>query len=177
MLTKFFRVCVTAPLLLLTLTAPVFAQSATAPASSSAASGGLKPILDYISTGWETLTRSMNDCSTIVDSKLATKSILYVPADFAITPDLRALESRCNIEVKPLPKVLHHLGEIDTTKFSPHGLLYLEHPYVVPGGRFNEMYGWDSYSSFAVCYARGKLNWRVEWSKISFSRSSTTVRC
>src|SRR5262249_60841854 len=25
------------------------------------------------------------------------------------------------------------------------GLLYLEHPYVVPGGRFNEQYGWDSY--------------------------------
>src|SRR4029453_6520059 len=24
-------------------------------------------------------------------------------------------------------------------------LLYLPHPYVVPGGRFNEMYGWDSY--------------------------------
>jgi alpha,alpha-trehalase len=23
-------------------------------------------------------------------------------------------------------------------------LLYLPHPYVVPGGRFNEMYGWDS---------------------------------
>jgi alpha,alpha-trehalase len=26
-----------------------------------------------------------------------------------------------------------------------HGLLYLPDPYVVPGGRFNEMYGWDSY--------------------------------
>jgi hypothetical protein len=25
------------------------------------------------------------------------------------------------------------------------GLLYLPSPYVVPGGRFNEMYGWDSY--------------------------------
>lgn len=25
-----------------------------------------------------------------------------------------------------------------------HGLLYLPHPYVVPGGRFNETYGWDS---------------------------------
>ncbi len=25
------------------------------------------------------------------------------------------------------------------------GLLYLPHPYVVPGGRFNEMYGWDSF--------------------------------
>ena len=28
---------------------------------------------------------------------------------------------------------------------APPGLLYLPRPYVVPGGRFNEMYGWDSY--------------------------------
>jgi len=27
----------------------------------------------------------------------------------------------------------------------PPGLLYLPHSYVVPGGRFKEMYGWDSY--------------------------------
>ena len=26
-----------------------------------------------------------------------------------------------------------------------HGLLYLPRPYVVPGGRFNEMYGWDTF--------------------------------
>src|SRR5262249_8734808 len=25
------------------------------------------------------------------------------------------------------------------------GLLYLPEPYIVPGGRFHEMYGWDSY--------------------------------
>lgn len=28
---------------------------------------------------------------------------------------------------------------------SEQGLLYLPRPYVVPGGRFREMYGWDSY--------------------------------
>ena len=27
---------------------------------------------------------------------------------------------------------------------APHGLLYLPYPYLVPGGRFNEMYGWDT---------------------------------
>ncbi|MGA8493583.1 MAG: trehalase family glycosidase, partial [Terriglobales bacterium] len=27
----------------------------------------------------------------------------------------------------------------------PQGLLFLPYSYVVPGGRFNEMYGWDSY--------------------------------
>jgi len=33
----------------------------------------------------------------------------------------------------------------DTKAITRHGLLYVPHPYVVPGGRFNEMYGWDSY--------------------------------
>lgn len=32
----------------------------------------------------------------------------------------------------------------DISTIKQHGLLYLPHPYIV-GGRFNEMYGWDSY--------------------------------
>lgn len=104
-----------------------------------------KPILEYISNGWDTLTRSMDDCSTIVDPKLAVKSILYVPADYAVPATVKNLESKCGVEVKALPKVIHRLGDIDADTIRPPGLLYLDHPYVVPGGRFNEMYGWDSY--------------------------------
>jgi alpha,alpha-trehalase len=116
-------------------------QQAAPPAST----GVSKPILDYISTGWDTLTRSMDDCSTIVDPKLVGKSILYVPADYAVPASVKNLEKKCSVEVKALPKVIHHLGEVDTSALNPPGLLYLDHPYVVPGGRFNEMYGWDSY--------------------------------
>src|SRR5258708_16043917 len=36
-------------------------------------------------------------------------------------------------------------SEIAMSKMRPGGLLYLENPYVVPGGQFNEMSGWDSY--------------------------------
>jgi len=125
---------------------------------ATAQSEGLEPILRYISSGWDTLTRSMIDCSTIVDSKLAGKSILYVPADFPISDKLHALEARCTIEVKPLPKAIHKLGDVDTNTFSPHGLLYLEYPYVVPGGRFNEMYGWDSYFIIRGLVRAGKID-------------------
>jgi alpha,alpha-trehalase len=45
------------------------------------------------------------------------------------------------VQIEHLPAVLHKLGEIDTSKFGAHGLLYLPNKYVVPGGRFNEMYG------------------------------------
>jgi alpha,alpha-trehalase len=52
--------------------------------------------------------------------------------DAALTPAARA-----TIALRPLPD-----KPVDV---SVHGLLYLPRPYVVPGGRFNEMYGWDSY--------------------------------
>jgi len=141
---------------------PLLANEPSPPAEpqSQAASSnaGLAPILTYISSGWDTLTRSMNDCSTIVDSKISAKSILYVPADFTVPDSVRALETKCNVEIKPLPKVIHKLGEIDTNTFYPNGLLYLEHPYVVPGGRFNEMYGWDSYFIIRGLVQAGKLD-------------------
>jgi len=58
---------------------------------------------------------------------------------------VQKLQSQCNVEAKHLLSVIHNLGEVDESKINPAGLLYLPHKYVVPGGRFNEMYGWDSY--------------------------------
>ena len=103
------------------------------------------PILDYIANGWDVLTRSMSDCATLVDPKISTTSVLYIPAKLTVTQDLGALAKRCSVEIRTLPRDIHRPGEIDTRSFYPHGLLYLPNRYVVPGGRFNEMYGWDSY--------------------------------
>jgi alpha,alpha-trehalase len=116
-----------------------FAQQA------GAKEAGLQQIRSYIAAGWDTLTRSLTDCETIVDPKLAQASVLYIPADFDMPPAVREMEKRCNVQVKHLPQVIHKLGEIDTSNLEPPGLLYLNNKYVVPGGRFNEMYGWDSY--------------------------------
>jgi alpha,alpha-trehalase len=111
---------------------------------SPATEAGLAPILTYISSGWDTLTRSMTDCQTVVDPKLTEASVLYVPADFPPPPAVQDLQKRCKVQVHPLPAVITAPGQIDPAKIPP-GLLYLENKYVVPGGRFNEMYGWDSY--------------------------------
>ncbi|HEY1270553.1 MAG TPA: trehalase family glycosidase [Terriglobales bacterium] len=91
------------------------------------------------------LTRSMSDCKSVVDPKVAAAPVVYVPAELAIPDSLRSLQRECKVQVEHLPVSIHHPGEIDTTKIDPPGLLYLEKSYVVPGGRFNEMYGWDSY--------------------------------
>src|SRR5579864_2335026 len=114
-------------------------------ASAPVEGQGLKPILDYISSAWDTLSRSMTDCQSIVDPKIKAASVLYLPKDFPEPPAIQKLATGCNVQIEHLPLVIHHLGEIDTTHIQPHGLLFLENKYVVPGGRFNEMYGWDSY--------------------------------
>jgi len=120
-------------------------RSLGAPQAASSHPHGLADILGYISNGWNVLTRSMTDCHSVSDTKGSGKSVLYFPADMPIPDAEQALEKNCAVRVEHLPSVIHRLGEIDVNKIQPQGLLYLEHPYVVPGGMFNEMYGWDSY--------------------------------
>src|SRR5205814_2714447 len=68
------------------------------------------------------------------------------------------LEKNCSVQVEHLPGVIEKLGQIDANAIHPPGLLYLENPYVVPGGRFNEMYGWDSYFIIRGLLQAGKVD-------------------
>ncbi|PWK83888.1 trehalase family glycosidase [Fulvimonas soli] len=99
----------------------------------------------YIDHAWDTLTRSMDDCASLVDPKVATRPVVYLPADVAEPAALARAAQRCNVDVRRLPRPIARLGEVDPARLPVQGLLYLPHPYVVPGGFFNEMYGWDSY--------------------------------
>ncbi len=126
----------------------LLASSAQGRSQSGAAApegAGLKPILDYISSGWDTLTRSMTDCQSVVDPKIAAAAVMYLPAGFAEPPAVQSMSGKCNVRIEHLPMEIHRLGEMNASNFNPPGLLYLPEKYVVPGGRFNEMYGWDSY--------------------------------
>jgi alpha,alpha-trehalase len=100
----------------------------------------------YIKHTWRFLERSNK---TLLKSALDTKVgqagslTLYVARDenpSGITASLRQILSPADmarISIRQLPP--------DPESIAEAGLLYLPHPYVVPGGRFNEMYGWDSY--------------------------------
>src|ERR1700687_3215187 len=103
----------------------------------------LADILRYISAGWDDLTRTMTMCESLTDTKTDEEPVLFLPADFASPPALSELQKHCTVRVEYLPSRIASLGELG--KISTNGLLYLENPYVVPGGQFNEMYGWDSY--------------------------------
>jgi alpha,alpha-trehalase len=102
-------------------------------------------ILTYISGSWDTLSRSMTDCKSLVDPKVTTPPVLYLPADMDTPPAVATVHQQCNVEVRHLPRKITRIGDISTAEIPLEGLLYLPNPYVVPGGRFNEMYGWDSY--------------------------------
>jgi len=105
----------------------------------------LAAILDYISAAWNLLTRSTPTCQAAADPKLTDPAVLYLPADFTVPAALPKLLRDCNVRVEPLPAMIRGPGQVTGDGIHPPGLLFLENPYVVPGGRFNEMYGWDSY--------------------------------
>jgi alpha,alpha-trehalase len=104
----------------------------------------LEDILQYISMGWDHLTRSLAKCETFADTKTAG-GVLYLPADFASPPGVEERLQQCHVKLERLPERITKPGEVSLGKIRAPGLLYLENPYVVPGGQFNEMYGWDSY--------------------------------
>lgn len=120
---------------------------------------------------WNGLTRTMDEKGLekiVTDSKSKTeKSIIYVPYtdDFALQYYL-GLVSKFNIKVVQLPKNI--TPEYVSSINDEGGILALALqtvdgktsgvPFAVPGGRFNEMYGWDSYFENIGLLIDGKLD-------------------
>lgn len=115
---------------------------------------------------WPKLERQLtreNALDANKDTKLPSydpqkKAVVILPHD---SPQFDYYSSDKSIEVKVLPK-LEDIDDQTIYKLSrEQGILALEfdqesnlpEKYVVPGGRFNEFYGWDSYF-----IARGLLN-------------------
>lgn len=102
----------------------------------------------YIRKTWPTLTRNIRTlCDNASDPKTdegaGDPHILYLSP----REDEEAVRRRLheNLSSEDFKRI-----EIRSIPGNPwdndeHGLLYLPGDYVVPGGRFNEMYGWDSY--------------------------------
>jgi alpha,alpha-trehalase len=108
----------------------------------------IKKVQEYIKKSWTDLLRNHNHIlQALSDPKLPPdhneKKILYISREECLDTVQTKLK-KClsqaeyeQIHIEVLPE--------NPDKIRWHGLLYLPHPYVVPGGRFNEMYGWDSY--------------------------------
>jgi alpha,alpha-trehalase len=126
--------------------------------ASEATNRGIAPVLHYIASDWDVLTRSMTRCDSIVDPKLAQGAVLYLPAGFPEPDSVKKLDQQCKVRIEHLPAPIEHPGQTDMSAIKQHGLLYLPNSYVVPGGRFNEMYGWDSYFIILGLVRDGRLD-------------------
>src|SRR5205823_9386985 len=121
-------------------------QSAALPAAAR-----IDAVRHYIKQTWTLLTRSVRDLPRAAPDPKMHRAPgeawpVYIAADEdrqRIEKALRAVLSAQDLkrlDLRVLPADGRQPGAI-----REHGLLYLPNPYVVPGGRFNEMYGWDSY--------------------------------
>ncbi|HYH86015.1 MAG TPA: trehalase family glycosidase [Pyrinomonadaceae bacterium] len=137
------RSLVLAPLIIILLLAglaPARAQSRATPAQLAAARA-------YIRRSWHTLTRSSSDLAAAApDPKFKRATGSRWPVYFPRGGNLKAIEGALLAQMTAADFARVELRELpfDAARAEP-ALLYLPRPYVVPGGRFNEMYGWDSY--------------------------------
>jgi alpha,alpha-trehalase len=105
-------------------------------------------VRDYIKKSWQTLSRSNRDLlRALPDPKLPRKPGEPWPLYIAATEEREriAREIRGEVGADAMRRIEIRTLPSDRLAIADHGLLYLPRPYVVPGGRFNEMYGWDSY--------------------------------
>ena len=113
---------------------------------------------------WDGLTRYIDEEhleQVLKDTKIESEvSYLYVPNNdrdgYFYFSDVSMRNSELNMKVELLPEnITPEFVKVLGDKKGKHGLLslairragasYRGVPFVVPGGRFNEMYGWDSY--------------------------------
>lgn len=117
----------------------------------------LDAMLSLVSHSWDRLVRRADHVSALVHSCdegiLAGRDrYLYVPDSDpdAIARLKRQAKGRPRVHVVPIPR---ERGSRWHQRLEEHaGIAYLPRPYLVPGGMFTEMYGWDSYFQ-----ARGAL--------------------
>jgi alpha,alpha-trehalase len=137
-----------ATVLVYVLTFAVLAAGAAVKSPASQKSAPLRAIETYISRSWRTLTRSHKDLAqAATDPKFPLGPEQRLPIYVSAKEDVQRIESslRAQMPATDFDRIeLRHLPP-NLAEIKQPGLLYLPYPYIVPGGRFNEMYGWDSY--------------------------------
>ncbi|MEL7141586.1 MAG: trehalase family glycosidase [Cyanobacteria bacterium J06643_4] len=107
----------------------------------------IEALREYIKQTWQKLRRGHSELiEAVKDPKInhtdGAPWIVYISKKENVEQVSKTLQEAMSgdfnkISIEQLPE---HLEAIES-----HGLLYLPGDYVVPGGRFNEVYGWDSY--------------------------------
>jgi alpha,alpha-trehalase len=104
----------------------------------------------HISETWPHLTRSLRRALDAAIDPKTTPLHGHGPALLYISMDESAEAIQRQVDAMELDQSRGRQVEVRRLEVPPemiaeHGLLFLPGRYVVPGGRFNELYGWDSY--------------------------------
>ncbi|CAN5465557.1 hypothetical protein BH20ACI3_BH20ACI3_40560 [soil metagenome] len=108
----------------------------------------LRAVQKYIKQSWHTLTRSSAQLAKAApDPKLTPMADGRWPVYVSRRENIKLIEQSLRAQMSAQDFATINIRQLpnDVSEVREHGLLYLPYPYVVPGGRFNEMYGWDSY--------------------------------
>lgn len=111
----------------------------------------------YIDQTWDVLTRELSHPTlAAVDTKVPDgdlpETVIYISGKE--NPD--TVQHSINSRLPPSARVKIRVLPTGWEEIMEHGLLYLPGAYVVPGGRFNEFYGWDSYFIYRGVSLSGK---------------------
>jgi alpha,alpha-trehalase len=105
---------------------------------------GIDDLRTYIKNTWLELCRS--SLVPAHDEKVTgTKYYLYIPECENLEDIKQKVLARNKDSGGPLPIVRYLPDDWSMIPADEHGALYVPNDFVVPGGRFNEMYGWDSF--------------------------------
>ncbi len=63
----------------------------------------------------------MTDCKSLVDPKVTTTPVLYLPAGMATPPAVATAHQQCNVEVKHLPRTITHIGDVRVDEIPVRG--------------------------------------------------------
>lgn len=120
----------------------------------------LERILLHIKSTWRELMRSNRHLlRAAIDPKVPQKSDRW-PVYVSARENIQTIESQLRACMQPEDFKQIHLRPLppDHLALEEHGLLYLPHPYIVPGGRFTECYGWDTAFIVRGLLRQGEVN-------------------
>jgi alpha,alpha-trehalase len=132
-------------IILLLISSPLASSES---AADKASAEQLRAIQKYIKQSWQTLTRSSAQLAEAApDPKFKVPADGRWPVYVSRQENIKRIEQSLRAQMPAADFAQIQLRQLpeNPMDIKEHGLLYLPYPYVVPGGRFNEMYGWDSY--------------------------------
>lgn len=107
----------------------------------------IQAVKAYIKDTWQTLRRGHDHIlAAAKDSKVEHAKGESWPVYISQKEDPQQVEQTLRQTIaSEFKRIRLEVLPDSPSEVEDHGLLYLPGDYVVPGGRFNELYGWDSY--------------------------------